>query len=100
MQRVVFVKRRGPIEQADATDGAPEDFVVVRCGRQGAREGEEGIAAVTPADLQRLAAPAQGPGRVGGTGERVPLASLRTGVHPVALHDRVHIRGFSSGPRQ
>ena len=100
MQRVVIVEDGRAVQQADATDGSPQDRVVVRCSRQGACEREERIAAVTPADLKRLTAPAQRARRISGARERVALACLRAGIRAVALDDRVDIGPFSSSAAQ
>ena len=63
---------------------------------RGANEREERIAAVASADLEWLACPAPSSRRVGGARSRVTLASLRAGVPPVALRDRVDIGCFSN----
>jgi hypothetical protein len=100
MERVVLVEDGGAVQQADATDCAPEDQVIMWCSGKGAREREQRLAAVSSADLQRRTPPAQSPRRVSGAGERVPLAGFRASVRPVALHDRVDIGCFSRGVGQ
>ena len=70
------VEDGGAVQQPDATDGAPQDEVVVRRGGEGGHEREERMAAVAPSDVQRRTRPAPSAYRVGGASELVALARL------------------------